>query len=104
MNDILELLKDKKKVLKFLLDTIDKNEKSALGLRKIAGKSNKDYVLNKTLEVVTNQSLQIKSLSIILLIYSQSNSFDQDIAKMLIKMGKSEEALQQMLKNKMNGL
>lgn len=104
MNDLLEILKDKKQVIKFILETIDKNQNACDGIRKISGKDNINYKLTKTMEVVANQSLQIKSLSLLLLVYTQSDSFDIDIAKMLAKMGKGDEALKQMFKNKMEGI
>lgn len=103
MNDLLEILKDKRQVIKFLLKTIDKNQNACNGIRKISGNDNLNYKVTKTMEVVANQSLQIKSLSLLLLVYTQSDSFDVDIAKMLAKMGKGDEALKQMFKNKMEG-
>ncbi len=101
--DILDILKDKEGVVKFPLKTIETNDKVPKGLRSLTNNDNTDFKVNKLLEVVANQAVQIKSLAIINLIYAQSNSFDTNISKMMVKMGRGEEALKQMFKNKMDG-
>lgn len=101
--DLMDLLKNKGDVIKFLLETIDSNDKMSAGLRKITESQNTDLKTNKLLEVVANQSIQIKHLSLLLLIYSQGSSFDKDVAIMMNKMGRGEEVLKQMLRNKMSG-
>lgn len=101
--DILNLLKDKKDVIKFLIDTIDSNSKMSSGLRKLTASKDSEFKTDKLLEVVANQSIQIKHLSLLLLCYAQGRNFDSDIAIMLNKMGRGEEALKQMFKNKLNG-
>lgn len=101
--DILNLLKDKKDVIKFLMKTIETNGKMATGLRKIKSSENEKFKTEKLLEVVANQSEQIKHLSLLLLCYSQGGNFDVDVATMMNKMGRGNEALKQMFKNKMNG-
>lgn len=101
--DLLDLLKNKGDVVKFLLETIDSNEKMAVGLRKLSESDNESFKVAKLLEVVSNQSIQIKHLSLLLLVYAQSSNFDVDIAHLLNKMGRGDEALRQMFKNKMGG-
>lgn len=105
--DIFNLLKDKKDVISALLKAIDSNEKMAEGLRKLAKSENskvsESFKVEKLLEVVANQSIQIRQLSLINLIYAQSSSFDADVAKLMVKMGRGEEALKQMFKNKLDG-
>lgn len=97
----MNMLKNKEEVIKFLLKTIAGNDKMASGLRGIASSENLQFKVEKLIEVVSNQSIQIKHLSILLLIYAQSTGFDGDLGVMLNKMGRGEEALKQMLKNKM---
>jgi len=102
--DILNLLKDKKEVISFLLQTIESNAKMSTGLRSMMQKNvSNDVKTQKLIEVVANQSIQIKHLSLLLLIYTQGSNFDSDTATMMMKMGRGEEALQQMFKNKMEG-
>lgn len=100
MEIIMDMLKNKGDVIKFLLETIESNNKMSNGLRKLIESNNQEFKTNKLLEVVANQSIQIKHLSLLLLIYAQSSDFDKDMAMMLNKMGRGEEALKQMVKNK----
>lgn len=99
----MNILQDKRKLLKFLIDTIDKSNKTTIGLRSIIEKEDTDFKVKALLEVVANQSVQIRNLSIILLVYCQSNNFDTDVAILLNKMDNGQEALQQMFKNKLDG-
>jgi len=102
--DIFDLLKDKKDVIKFLMETIQSNEKMSSGMRKLKENNcSEKFKTEKLLEVVANQSVQIKHLCILLLVYSQGRNFDVDVAQMMNKMGRGQEALRQMFKNKMNG-
>lgn len=100
MDEIFNLLKNKEEVIKFLLKTIDTNSKMSSGLRKLKESTNEEFKVEKLIEVVANQSIQIKHLTLLLLCYTQSSSFDKDVVIMLNKMGKGEEALKQMWKNK----
>jgi hypothetical protein len=101
--DIADMLKDKKDVIKFLLKTIETNSKMTQGLRGLKTSQNEHFKTEKLLEVVANQGEQIKHMSLLLLCYSQGCNFDSDIAIMMNKMGRGEEALKQMFKNKMDG-
>lgn len=99
--DILDLLKDKTKLIEFLINSVQNSSKTTKGLRSLAeGENSEEFKTKKLLEIVANQNIQIRNMSIILLCYSQSNSFDSDIGQMMVKMGRGEEALQQMFKNK----
>ena len=99
METIFNLLKNKKNVIKFLLDTINSSHKMSNGVRKMT--SDDSIKIEKLQEVVSNQSIQIKHLSLLLLCYVQGNRFDIDVATMLNKLGHGEEALKQMIKNKL---
>ena len=61
-------------------------------------------MLDKVVEVTAMQTKQIELLSVIALVYMGNSSFDRDVALILNRMGKGEEALQQMFKNKMGGM
>ena len=100
MDTIFNLLKNKGDVIKFLLDTFQKSDKMSAGLRKLKESDNEEFKTEKLLEVVANQGIQIKHLTLLLLCYAQGSNFDVDVAHMLNKMGRGEEALRQMMKNK----
>jgi hypothetical protein len=104
MDTIFNLLKNKQDVIKFLLDTIDSNTKASQGIRKLKQNNNEQFKTEKLLEVVANQSIQVKHLTLLLLCYVQGSNFDVDVAQMLNKMGRGEEALKQMMKNKFGNL
>lgn len=99
---LLNMLKDKKQVIKFCLDAIERNEKQKAGVRKISSSENIEFKTQKLIEVTANQSHDLKTIALILLCYVQSSSMDSDLAKMLGKMGKGDEAIKQMFKNKFN--
>lgn len=105
MNELIEILKDKSKIIEYLLKTISTNEKISNGLNGInIPEISTEGKVGKLLEVVSKQSLQIRQLSTILLVYTQSKNFDSQIAEIMVKFGKGEEALQIMLNKKMKGL
>lgn len=100
--ELMDLLKDKEKVIRYVLN-ISKNackiEDGILSMRK------RGYtdggMIDKLAEVAAMQTRQIELLSVIALVYMGNISFDRDVALILNRMGRGEEALQQMLKNKM---
>jgi hypothetical protein len=113
MEILLEVLKDKTRLIKFLLDTIQKSDIEKNGLLKLSESLTRDEPNLKieniakcvatTMSITAKQQHSIQQLAIIALIQCQSNDFDVDVAKMLNKLGKGQEALQQMFKNKLNG-
>ena len=103
MDILFDILKDKKAVIKFLMDSMSSNEKQTVGLRKLKESTDVNFKIDKLLEVTANQSAHIKTMSLILLVYAQSSDFDMNVAQMLNKMGRGEEALKQMFKNKLEG-
>ncbi len=59
----------------------------------------------KTMMKVSNkQNRVILKLTYLILVYMQGDKFDTDVAHMLMKFGKGEEALQAMFKNKFKGV
>lgn len=112
MDILLEVLKDKKKLITFLLDTIDKSNTEKEGLLKLSQSLTRDEpnliveniakCIAVTMQITAKQQHAIQQLAIIALIQCQSSDFDVDVAKMLNKLGKGQEALQQMFKNKLN--
>lgn len=113
MDILLEFLKDKTKLISFLLDTIQKSESEKNGLLKMSESLTRNEpnlkieniakCLSTTMSISAKQQHTLQQLSIIALIQCQSSDFDVDVAKMLNKLGRGQEALQQMLKTKLVG-
>lgn len=101
--DLLDILKDKQSVLNFLVQTMETNARAASGLRDKCHQYSDGAKIHKLMEVVSNQAIQLEKLSAILLVYVSSSNFDADVAKKLMEMGRGNEALKQMFKNKMDG-
>lgn len=114
MDFLMDILKDKTKLIKFLLDTIQESDREKEGMARMSDSlvridqpndspANVAKCLATTMKITAKQSHAIQQLAIIALIGCQSSSFDTDVAHMLNKMGKGTDALQQMFKNKMAG-
>ena len=95
--DIVNLLKDKKALLKYILDMITSSEKFAQNLPQLRQRGwSEQGMLDKVLEVTAIQSQQIKHLALVALIAVQSRAFDGNVGEMMMKMGRGEEALKAM--------
>lgn len=102
--DIADLLKDKRGVLKYILQTIESSTKNAKGLLSMKERGFSDAsMLEKVIEVTAIQSSQIQALAMIALVSLQSSDFDKQVGEMMNKMGRGEEALQIILDNKLRG-
>lgn len=102
--DIVNLLKDKKALIKYLLDMITSSEKFAQNLPQLRqrGWSEQD-MLDKVIEITAIQSQQIKHLALVALIITQSREFDGSVGEMMIKMGRGEDAIKAMFDAKLKG-
>lgn len=102
--DIINLLKDKENLLKYLLNIIMIADKHTVGLRQMKERGfSTEGMLDNVIKVTAMQSDQLKHLALICLIYSQSSNFDVSVAQLLNKMGRGEEALQAMMDAKLKG-
>lgn len=102
--DIANLLTDKKALLKYIIDMITSSEKFSQNLPQLRDKGwSEKGMLDKVIEVTAIQSQQIKHLALIALISVQSSDFNSDVAQMMIKMGRGEDALQAMFDAKLKG-
>jgi len=100
--DLMDLLKDKERIIKYIISTLQNADKTYKGLLSMKERGFSDRgMLDKVVEVTAIQTNQIELLSVIALVYMGNSSFDRDVALILNRMGRGEEALQQMLKNKM---
>lgn len=102
--DIVNLLKDKKGLIKYILDTITVSEKFMQNMPKLRERGwSEKGMLDKVIEISAIQSNQIKHLALIALLVTQSRDFDTMIGQMMIKMGRGDEALQAMFDAKLKG-
>lgn len=109
----MDLLKDKSALLTYLLKVIEDSDREREGLTMLRDSlvredpnhsiDNIARCLSTTMKITAKQSDQLRKISVIALIMAQSSDFDADVAKMLNKMGKGEEALKQMFENKLKG-
>ena len=93
--DIVNLLKDKTALIKYLLGMIQSSEKFAVNLPQLREKG--------VIEITAIQSQQIKHLALVALLVVQSNDFNGHVADMMFKMGRGEEALNAMFDAKLKG-
>ena len=102
--DIVNLLKDKTALIKYIYNTILSSDKFAQNLPRLREKGwSEQGMLDKVIEITAIQSQQIKHLALVALLVVQSNDFDGHVADMMIKMGRGEEALNAMLDAKLKG-
>lgn len=109
---LLNTLKDKKALLSFLIKAIMESEREIDGLQKMAytltreespnhSPANMAKCLAVTMKQVAKSCNTIKQLATIALIQCQSDSFDGDVARLLMKMGAGDAALKTMWENKL---
>lgn len=102
--DIVNLLKDKKALVRYIIDMITSSEKFAVNLPQMRDRGwTEKGMLDKVIEITAIQSQQIKHLALVALLLAQSRDFDTMVGQMMIKMGRGEEALNAMFDAKLKG-
>ena len=102
--DIVNLLKDKTALIRYIYNTILSSDKFAQNLPQLREKGwSEQGMLDKVVEITAIQSQQIKHLALVALLLVQSRDFDTMVAKMMVKMGRGEEALNAMFDAKFKG-
>ena len=102
--DIVNLLKDKTALIKYLVGMIRSSEKFAVNLPQLREKGwSEQGMLDKVIEITAIQSQQIKHLALVALLLVQSRDFDTMVGHMMIEMGRGEEALKAMFDAKLKG-
>ena len=102
--DIVNLLKDKSALLKYIFGTIESSDKFAKNLPQLRERGwSEQGMLDKVMEITAIQSQQIKHLALVALLLVQSNDFDTMVGKLMIKMGRGDEALKAMFDAKLKG-
>lgn len=102
--DIVNLLKDKKALIKYIIDMITSSDKFAQNLPQLRDRGwSEQGMLDKVIEITAIQSQQIKHLALVALLVVQSSDFNGHVADMMIKMGRGEDALKAMFDAKLKG-
>lgn len=102
--DIVNLLNDKKALIKYILDMMTSSEKFAQNLPQLRDRGwSEQGMLDKVIEITAIQSQQIKHLALIALFTVQSSNFDTQVGEMMIKMGRGDEAIRAMFNAKLKG-
>lgn len=102
--DIINLLKDKTELVKYIIEMIYSSEKFAVNLPQLRERGwSEQGMLDKVIEISAIQSQQIKHLALVALLVVQSRDFDGRVGEMMIKMGRGEEALKAMFDAKLKG-
>lgn len=101
MNELLSLLRDKKGLLKYIINMMMSSEKNAKGLRAMKDRGfSQEGMLEKCIEVTAIQSEQLKHLALISLLIVQSRDFDSMVAETAMKLGNPEDVLKAMFDSK----
>lgn len=102
------MLNDKEKVLAFFIGIIEQSNKMEVGFKKACvdfeqnpTDANLKKMLATTMKCVGKQASQIKALAMIALVYSSGSNYDVDVAGIMIKLGRGQEAVQSIWKKKM---
>jgi len=111
MSDLfMSMLKDRKQVVEALLSAMEQSEKMISGLSKVSDSvienpsdENLRKMVNTTMKCVSKQAKIIQMLALVSLVYTSSSQFSSDVARILIKFGKGEEALREMFNQKLRG-
>ena len=102
--DIVNLLKDKTALIRYIYNTILSSDKFAVNLPQLREKGwSEQGMLDKVIEITAIQSQQIKHLALVALLLVQSRDFDTMVGHMMIKMGRGDEALKAMFDAKLKG-
>ena len=102
--DIVNLLKDKTALIRYIYNTILSSDKFAQNLPQLREKGwSEQGMLDKVIEITAIQSQQIKHLALVALLLVQSRDFDTMVGHMMIKMGRGDEAIKAMFDAKLKG-
>lgn len=102
--DILNLLKDKTALVKYLIGMVTSSEKFTANLPQMRDKGwSEQGMLDKVIEITAIQSQQIKHLALVALLIVQSNDFNSMLGQMMVKMDRGDEALRAMFDAKLKG-
>ena len=101
------MLKDKGQILKVLIDDIGHSQTQINGLTKFMENSKNwdiedlQQKLPVAFKVMKKQSITIRAMLAVLMVYVSGGEFDTDVAQVLNKMGHGQEAMREILRQKM---
>ncbi len=99
------MLKDKAHIAEALMTAFETADKMDKGFAKAVlinpSPENQQKMLNTTMKCTKHLAEMVKMLAIINLVYISGDNYNSDIAKVLVRMGKGKEALQEIFKQKM---
>lgn len=102
---ILRLLKDRAGLLQYIAEvmfTADRNTQGLLGMKERGFST--EGMLDNVIKVTAKQSQQLKHLALIAFMAVQSSDFEVQVAQLMNKMGRGEEALKAMIENRLKGM
>lgn len=102
---ILRLLKDRAGLLQYIAEvmfTADRNTQGLLGMKERGFST--EGMLDNVIKVTAKQSQQLKHLALIAFMAVQSRDFDVQVAQLMNKMGRGEEAIKTMFENRLKGM
>ena len=102
---ILQLLKDRAGLLQYIAEvmfTADRNTQGLLGMKERGFST--EGMLDNVIKVTAKQSQQLKHLALIAFMAVQSRDFERQVAELMNKMGRGEEALKAMFENRLKGM
>lgn len=105
---MMAMLKNKPKVLSEVLSDFDRCRKLVKGMPHASESVSSENLLNLedklrlTMKVCGEQAAMIEKLIMVLVPYLASSSFDSDAASCLNKLGRGQEALQELMRQKMS--
>ena len=105
----LSMLRNKDKVLQSILRDIDVSNQNMVAFEKLEDLYGRDAKVNadKALQACAKSLRHVndvnRRLLMLLLVYVSGGSYSGDTGKVLCKMGRGEEALKEMFRQKMNG-
>jgi hypothetical protein len=104
----MDMLKNKEQMVKMILKDLEACNKNSSSFKKLETlyKEGKEVNLEKAMTAfattIKHMNDANERMLIILLTYISGDNFTSDVGKVLMKFGKGQEALQEMLKQKMN--
>lgn len=106
----MEMLKNKEQVVKSLAGAYEQSGRVETGMEKVVdsvlenpSEENLRKMINTTMKCVKRQAGIIKMLVMLNLVYVSGSNYSADVAAVLMKMGRGQEALREMFKQKMGG-
>ena len=106
----MDMLKDKEQVIHSLASAYDQSDKIEAGFKTVAdsvlnnpSEENLRKMVNTTMKCTKTLASINKMLIMLNLVYVAGDNYTSDIGKVLVRLGRGEEALREMFKQKMKG-